>query len=297
MAGQLAASSSLLVVLAEERPPPNRSIQVSSPELSHAFLIKQSSILSVDAASRLLLHTLTALQDLNRAYCLHMQELTTIYEMSAGGLPLALTSQDLYEAMLRLRLKVKTERQQLSDLRLLWEYARKLMEASAETSFLAGAEYCSVEASERLASAQRHVDQELGAAAQLEAALRHGEQAHIAQGGGRPPADGDGGGIFAETLGRLLQELKEPPSEPPLTEEEIPIVAAPDEPTSGDSSGGDEEEVTRPPFRFEGNSDDLIKITVKPDPEDEEDALSSQRSREQPNDDSMSSSSYRMPTF
>ncbi len=34
---------------------------------------------------------LTPLLTVVRSYCQHMQELTTIYEMSVGGLPLALT--------------------------------------------------------------------------------------------------------------------------------------------------------------------------------------------------------------
>ena len=38
--------------------------------------------------------------------------------------------------MVRLRLEVKSERQQLYDLKLLFQYVRKLMEASAEISFL-----------------------------------------------------------------------------------------------------------------------------------------------------------------
>ena len=38
--------------------------------------------------------------------------------------------------MVRLRLEVKSERQQLYDLKLLFQYVRKLMDASAEISFL-----------------------------------------------------------------------------------------------------------------------------------------------------------------
>ena len=49
---------------------------------------------------------------------------------------LTLFSQELYESMVRLRLEVKSERQQLYDLKLLFQYVRKLMEASAEISFL-----------------------------------------------------------------------------------------------------------------------------------------------------------------
>ena len=93
-----------------------------------------------------------------------MQELTSLYEMSMGGVPLALArlatnkenidssnllkidfscshlsffvSQELYDAMVKLRIAVNAEKQQLLDLKLLWQYASKLMEAAAETAFL-----------------------------------------------------------------------------------------------------------------------------------------------------------------
>jgi hypothetical protein len=38
--------------------------------------------------------------------------------------------------MVSLRLRVRAERQQLFDLKLLFQYARKLMESAAEASFL-----------------------------------------------------------------------------------------------------------------------------------------------------------------
>ena len=38
--------------------------------------------------------------------------------------------------MVRLRLRVREERQQLFDLKLLFQYARKLIESAAEASFL-----------------------------------------------------------------------------------------------------------------------------------------------------------------
>ncbi len=38
--------------------------------------------------------------------------------------------------MVSLRLRVRAERQQLFDLKLLFQYARKLMESAAEAAFL-----------------------------------------------------------------------------------------------------------------------------------------------------------------
>ncbi len=45
-------------------------------------------------------------------------------------------SQELYESMVSLRLRVRAERQQLFDLKLLFQYARKLIESAAEAAFL-----------------------------------------------------------------------------------------------------------------------------------------------------------------
>merc|ERR1712080_354202 len=77
------------------------------------------------------------------------------------GLPLVMTSQQLYEKMVSLKTQVNCEKKVVQDLHLLFIYVQKLMDAAAETSFLVGADYASVQASERLRSAEREVEKEI----------------------------------------------------------------------------------------------------------------------------------------
>ena len=61
--------------------------------------------------------------------------------------------------IINLILKVSSDKKNVQDLDLLFSYVQKLVDAAAETSFLIGADYASVQASERLHSALNVVQQ------------------------------------------------------------------------------------------------------------------------------------------
>lgn len=77
--------------------------------------------------------------------------------MTADGLPIAYTQEELYDKVISLKTQMKQDKAQLVELETLFSYVRKMIDSVAETSFLVGAEYASLEASNRLASAEAQV--------------------------------------------------------------------------------------------------------------------------------------------
>jgi hypothetical protein len=158
VAGFCLASGLVLTERTEGGNKPEKSVTFTDPPpLTHQFVLKQASVLSVEAVSRVLTHTVIALQEQNTCYCEMLRELIGIFELGGDGLPLVMTSQQIYEKMVSLKSQINSEKKAVQELHLLFIYVQKLMDAAAETSFLVGADYASVQASERLRSAEREV--------------------------------------------------------------------------------------------------------------------------------------------
>jgi len=124
---------------------------------SHKFVLQQSSVLSVESCSVTLSQTVVALQDCAQSYCQHLTRLTAIISMTGDGLPIAYTQEEIYDTVVRLRAEIKKDKEQLSELDILFCYVSKLLDSVAETSYLVGADFASLQASSRLASAQAQV--------------------------------------------------------------------------------------------------------------------------------------------
>ena len=77
--------------------------------------------------------------------------------MTADGLPIAYTQEELYDKVIFLKTQIKQDKGQLVELETLFSYVRKMMDSVAETAFLVGAEFASLEASTRLATAESQV--------------------------------------------------------------------------------------------------------------------------------------------
>jgi len=170
------------LVYAERSPvgeKPKQAIAFTDRPLTHQFLLKQASVLSVEAVSRVLTHTVIALQEENASYCEKLKDLIGIYEMGGDGLPLVMTSQQHYQQMVELKSQVTVDKKAVQELHLLFVYVQKLMDAAAETSFLVGADYASVQASERLHAGEREVEKEFREREQLEAELLRAEADHV----------------------------------------------------------------------------------------------------------------------
>ena len=150
---------------------------------SHSFLLSQSSVLCVEAASRTLHHSVVALQEIATSYSTHISELAALLELGGDGLPLAYTSAEIYDKMVDLKSDLKREKQQLADLNLLFGCCKRVLENAGETAFLVGAEFSALQAGERVASAERAVQQSLHTARVLEGYLQGAERKHIERAG------------------------------------------------------------------------------------------------------------------
>merc|ERR1719222_654332 len=108
---------------------------------SHTFLLSQSSVLCIEAASRTLHHSVVALVEIASSYSAHLSELAALLELGGDGLPLAYTSSEIYDKMVELRMDLKREKQQLAELNLLFTCCRRVLENAGETAFLVGADF------------------------------------------------------------------------------------------------------------------------------------------------------------
>merc|ERR1719348_2783485 len=78
---------------------------------------------------------------------------------------------------------LRREKQQLAELNLLFGCCRRLLENAGETAFLVGAEFSALQAGERVAGAERAVEQALHLARLLECNLQEAERKHIERAG------------------------------------------------------------------------------------------------------------------
>ena len=56
--------------------------------------------------------------------------------MTGDGLPIAYTQEEIYDTVVRLRAEIKKDKEQLSELDILFCYVSKLVDSVAETSYL-----------------------------------------------------------------------------------------------------------------------------------------------------------------
>merc|ERR1719237_2039218 len=134
---------------------------------SHTFLLSQSSVLCIEAASRTLHHSVVALVEIASSYSAHLSELAALLELGGDGLTLAYTSSEIYDKMVELRMDLRREKQQLAELNLLFGCCRRVLE----------------KAGERAAGAERAVEQALHLARLLERNLQEAERKHIERAG------------------------------------------------------------------------------------------------------------------
>ena len=156
---------------------PKEPIDLPNSNLSLEFLLKQSSILSEEAASRLLMHFISSLDIVVSDLISRKNELADLYELSGGQYQLT----DAGEArIVTLRNEIKVYTKQLSDLELMFEYIRKLMDSNSEVCFLVGERFASEQASLKIHNACEHIKSKLDAVKRAEIDLIEAHTAHIA---------------------------------------------------------------------------------------------------------------------
>jgi len=265
---------------------------------SHKYLLQQSSVLNVESVSVTLTQTVVALQACSRSYCSHMTQLTSLLTMSCDGLPLAYTSQELYDKVVELRGITKKEKEALLELGVFFTYVRKLLDSVAETAFLVGAEYASLQASSRLASAEIQVREELGMAERAEQELLVVERENVIKVGKEKKEEVK---IDTEWVKGEVSKFDEMEvNKFPNIEEKVKVTVTESEIKSDEKLDSSQEI-----FSFDKNSDELIKISVRQDDdehikisvkEDEEDEFKNEDKNEE-NDSENTPFKYKMPTF
>ena len=58
--------------------------------------------------------------------------------LTSDGLPVAYTREELYDRVSELKIQIKRDKSNLTELHTLFSYVRKMMDSVAETSFLGG---------------------------------------------------------------------------------------------------------------------------------------------------------------
>jgi len=236
---------------------PDSSLQLQNmgEEFSHKFLLQQSSALNVESASVTLTQTVMAIQTCSRSYCMHITSLASLLTMGSDGLPLAYTNEEIYDKVVELRAVLRKEKATLIELGVLFAYIRKLMDSVAETAFLVGAEYASLQAASRLASAEMQVKEDLGMAERAEQELLVVEKENVEKVGKQENK------VTKLDTDLVKEEIKKFDGKESvgILDEEVVKVTVIESETVDDTKGSVDEE----PFSFDRNSDEQIKISVR----------------------------------
>ena len=166
-------------VIEEETLPelPQDPIEIPSAaeQLTNKFLLKQSSILSAEAAARTLTLLVSTIEEHVKAFLEATSELSNLYELGSHH-QLTEAGQD---RTLQLRQVINEERKRLHDLELVFAYMQKLMEINSQITFLLDAEYSSTKASQEIHTAATHTRQKFNAVKLAELDLARAHQSHI----------------------------------------------------------------------------------------------------------------------
>jgi len=264
---------------------------------SHKLLLQKSSLMSMESCSVTLTQTVVAIQTVANSYCDNLTRLGTLLSLTSDGLPVAYTVEELYDRVVELKTQMKSDKQQLIELQTLFSYVRKMMDSVAETSFLVGAEYVSLQASSRLNEAETQIKQEMDKTERLELEYLHIENESIKQfskekeKAEKEKTNNKDLKLSIDDVQRKVDELV-PVNELDVPEEaDIPITAI-QETFSEEQKSGDLSIF---------NSDEDIKISVKSE-EDEDPGfrsdgeMESERTDDKP-DDNGEPPRYKFPTF
>ena len=162
---------------------PKEPIDLPNSNMSLEYLLRQSSILSEESASRLLMHFISSLDVVTSDLISRKNELADLYELSCGQYQLT----DAGEArIVALRNEIKAYTKQLSELELMLEYVKKLMDANSEVCFLVGELFASEQASLKIHNACEHIKTKLEAVKRAELDLIEAHTAHITKQNGFP---------------------------------------------------------------------------------------------------------------
>merc|ERR1712058_55646 len=164
------------------------------------------------------------------------------------------------------------------------------MDSVAETSFLVGAEFASMQASSRLAEAELQVKEEMDKAAQLEQELLFVEKENIENWGKKKEENEKvrKTQIDIDSIKKHVESL----SDVQITQQDDDIKIT----SIGEM--GDKDERSNPKlFDFLDNSDDQIKITIKEKDSEDEDLKNADSLDSDTDKEAEEPPKYKFPTF
>uniref|UniRef100_A0A1B6DVQ4 Direct IAP-binding protein with low pI n=1 Tax=Clastoptera arizonana TaxID=38151 RepID=A0A1B6DVQ4_9HEMI len=137
----------------------SRKILFNPKELTHENLIHQACSMSVNAASQLLTQTVIAIFEITKNYRSALKKLASVLE-EVSTLPSIGFQEDIADTIIECRNIISEEKRQLNELLSLMEYVEKVVIATIETSYIAGAQTACEILSERLHSANTLLENE-----------------------------------------------------------------------------------------------------------------------------------------
>lgn len=150
------------------------TVQLKSinPEmLSHEFLIKQASIVAVEATCRVLIQLTAAILDAHEEYCKSLNRLSGLLKRFETEVGLCSGDDAMWMELIAAREEANSHKAHLLSLESRMHSVTGLLEAMAQTAFANGAEYAGVCVNERLLSAEREIKTAAQKTASLEDVL------------------------------------------------------------------------------------------------------------------------------
>ncbi|XP_065304345.1 diablo IAP-binding mitochondrial protein-like [Dermacentor albipictus] len=156
--------------------------------LSHEFLIKQASIVAVEAASRVLIQLTAAILDAHEAYWKSLNKLSSLLKRFETEVGLCSGDDSIWLEMIAIREETNRLKADVLSLESRMQSVTGLMEAIAQTAFANGAEYAGICANERLLSSERQIRSAAQKTATLEDVLNKAHRDAVISGADKADA-------------------------------------------------------------------------------------------------------------
>ncbi|XP_077521553.1 diablo IAP-binding mitochondrial protein-like [Amblyomma americanum] len=144
---------------------------IDPESLSHEFLIKQASVIAVEAASRVLIQLTVAILDAHEEYCKSLHKLSSLINRFETEVGLCSGDDAFWMEMIAIRDETNRLKADVLSLESRMQSITSLVDAVAQAAFVNGAEYAGISANERLLSAERQLKSAAQKTATLEDAV------------------------------------------------------------------------------------------------------------------------------